>query len=142
MAGHRNANKTHCKWGHEFNSENTIVKANGKRNCRTCEKTRLKRWHEASMFDGVREAVIKRDGEKCLHCGMTREEHLAKYKMDITVDHIDGMGTFVPQHLKNNKLSNLQTLCVTCHTSKDVKRRWARVRYAKQISTSQQEITE
>lgn len=32
---HHNANKTHCKWGHEFTSENTIQQARGRR-CRIC----------------------------------------------------------------------------------------------------------
>lgn len=31
-----NARKTHCKRGHEFTPENTIVHCGGKRACRTC----------------------------------------------------------------------------------------------------------
>lgn len=33
--------KTHCKWGHEYTSENTIVREKGRQRCRTC--TELKR---------------------------------------------------------------------------------------------------
>ena len=32
-----NALKTHCKYGHEFTGENTRIKINGKRGCKTCE---------------------------------------------------------------------------------------------------------
>lgn len=74
---------------------------------------------DRKMFGGNREVAIQRDGEKCVKCGMTREEHLAKYHYDITVDHIDGMGTGVPPEKKNNSLENLQTLCMPCHANKD-----------------------
>jgi len=35
---HRNGHtdKTHCKWGHEFTTENTYLRPSGKRECRTC----------------------------------------------------------------------------------------------------------
>ncbi|MCH9731619.1 MAG: HNH endonuclease [Actinomycetia bacterium] len=35
---HRNARKTHCKRGHEFNDENTYVRANGTRLCLPCKR--------------------------------------------------------------------------------------------------------
>jgi len=31
-----NKNKTHCKWGHNFTEENTIITKSGKRRCRIC----------------------------------------------------------------------------------------------------------
>lgn len=37
-----NARKTHCKYGHEFTPENTVLTAQGHRGCRTCRKTRKK----------------------------------------------------------------------------------------------------
>lgn len=44
MAGkhtnHHNTGITHCKRGHEFTKENTYVRPNGARNCRTCKKQR------------------------------------------------------------------------------------------------------
>jgi len=33
-------NKTHCKFGHPFNAENTYVRANGIRVCRACNRAR------------------------------------------------------------------------------------------------------
>lgn len=70
------------------------------------------------LYGGNREKVIKRDNEKCVRCGVTREEHKLLYGKDITVDHIDRNGKNKPAHLKNNSLENLQTLCFKCHGSK------------------------
>lgn len=72
-------------------------------------------------FGGMREKAIKRDGEKCLNCAMTREQHHLKFGCDITVDHIDGNGRNSKE--QNNNLENLMTLCLSCHGKKDVKRR-------------------
>jgi Trp operon repressor len=74
-------------------------------------------------FSGNRELVILRDNEKCINCGMTREEHKEKYGRDITVDHIDGNGRSKEAALKNSELENLQTLCLSCHGKKDSLRR-------------------
>lgn len=71
------------------------------------------------VFGGNREKAIQRDGEKCIKCGMTRQEHRQRYGFDITVDHIDNMGTGKPEALRNSSLSNLQTLCCVCHGKKD-----------------------
>jgi hypothetical protein len=79
---------------------------------------------DRSRFGGNRELAIQRDGEKCVKCGMTRQKHRDTYGCDITVDHMDYMGSSVPKHLKNNDLSNLQTLCKKCHGKKDG-RMWA-----------------
>jgi 5-methylcytosine-specific restriction endonuclease McrA len=72
-------------------------------------------------FDGKREDVIKRDGYKCVQCGMTRAEHRKKYDCDITVDHING-GDREEKKL-DNSFENLQTLCLVCHGKKDWVRR-------------------
>lgn len=34
--GYQNFVKTHCKWGHEFDADNTYRRANGRRSCRRC----------------------------------------------------------------------------------------------------------
>jgi len=39
--GGRNSEKTHCQWGHEFTPDNTFIKADGGRQCRTCKS----RWN-------------------------------------------------------------------------------------------------
>lgn len=38
ILGKINASKTHCKHGHEFTPENTIIRKTGGRRCRQCEK--------------------------------------------------------------------------------------------------------
>lgn len=79
-----------------------------------------KKWKNMERFGGVREVVLKRDEYKCVACGMTRAEHVARWKRDITVDHIDGNGRYSPS--QNNNLKNLQTLCLSCHGRKDTVR--------------------
>jgi HNH endonuclease len=70
------------------------------------------------FFGGNRETVIQRDGERCVNCGLSRDEHKERYGKDITVDHIDRRGKNVPTAQKNNDLNNLQTLCLPCHGRK------------------------
>ena len=41
---HHNARKTHCKHGHEFTPENTIITKDGRRNCRTCQGLSARRY--------------------------------------------------------------------------------------------------
>lgn len=80
----------------------------------------MKESHNREHFGGMREIAILRDGECCVRCGLHRQEHLSKYGRDITVDHIDGNGR--NSLVKNNNLSNLQTLCLGCHGSKDARK--------------------
>lgn len=48
-----NAKKTHCKYGHEFNEENTRVRRNGDRICRTCHMlaTRVRRQRKRKVVE-------------------------------------------------------------------------------------------
>ena len=84
---------------------------------------KIKRYYKSAndkrYYGGNRELVIRRDGEKCLQCGITRQQHYEKYKRDITVDHINRLGRGVKD--KDNRLENLQTLCISCHMKKDGK---------------------
>jgi len=83
--------------------------------CRDCANS--------GRFGGNREAALKRDGYKCVKCGITREEHKKKFNKDITIDHIDGRGVGKKAKDKNNSLDNLQTLCSRCHGMKDTQTR-------------------
>lgn len=57
-------------------------------------------------------AVMERENGKCQECGMTNEEHRARWGRRLTVDHVDG-------DLTNNDPSNLKLLCLPDHASKD-----------------------
>jgi hypothetical protein len=45
MIAARRRAQTHCKRGHEFTPENTFIRANGWRMCRTCHNDR--NWYAA-----------------------------------------------------------------------------------------------
>lgn len=68
-------------------------------------------------FGGLWEEVMNRDGWKCRGCGITNEEHLKRYGISLTIDHMDGRGRYVD--MPNNTLENLQILCLRCHGAKD-----------------------
>uniref|UniRef100_A0A6M3IRX9 Putative homing endonuclease n=1 Tax=viral metagenome TaxID=1070528 RepID=A0A6M3IRX9_9ZZZZ len=84
---------------HKTNWKSYTTKSNFKRN-----------------FGGLREQILERDGYKCISCNLSQAEHSIKYGRRITIDHIDG-------NRANNIIVNLQTLCLSCHGAKDVKRR-------------------
>ena len=87
-----------------------------RKKCRFCRTNQ-------KFFGGNRLLVLERDGYKCTTCHITRDEHIAKFKKDLAVDHIDGLGNGVPIKMKNNKMENLITLCSSCHGKKGHKRR-------------------
>ena len=80
------------------------------------------RKYEEKYYSGLRQTALKRDNYTCVNCGMTNDKHKITYGKGITVDHIDGNGYYAV--IKNNILSNLQTLCLRCHGSKDSKAYW------------------
>lgn len=120
-----------CKFGH---TGEPYIGTDGYRRCMECKRDFNKAYRasrpkiyarnrDLKSFSGIRETVIQRDGERCVKCGMPRDEHKERYSRDITVDHIDGNGRNSPRPLKNNDLNNLQTLCLSCHSTKDNLRR-------------------
>ena len=48
MTGGPNGDKTHCRHNHEFTPENTILKSDGARQCRTCKNQAAAQWHAAN----------------------------------------------------------------------------------------------
>ena len=63
------------------------------------------RYHDKSEFGGNRIKALKRDDYKCTKCGTNRSR--------LIVHHKDGAGR--NSIIKNNKMSNLQTVCQSCH---------------------------
>jgi len=72
-------------------------------------KFRGKEWRR------IREKAIQRDNEKCVECGLTRSEHFSRFGQDLHVHHIE---PFRKNH--SNDLDKLETLCVKCHSEKEV----------------------
>jgi hypothetical protein len=66
-------------------------------------------------FDGNREKVIERDGGICVFCNLSREEHKTRFGKDIHVHHVDGRGVKMNKKNRNSDISNLLTVCVSCH---------------------------
>lgn len=64
--------------------------------------------YNKKRFGGNKYTVFKRDKYKCQHCGS---------KQNLEIHHIDGTGyKTVGADKSNNDLSNLLTLCHSCHT--------------------------
>lgn len=68
-------------------------------------------WRSRSKWTELREMAIQRDGERCILCGLTREEHHEHVGQDLDVHHIvptsEGGRKYAPE--------NLATLCRACH---------------------------
>ena len=84
-----------------------------------------KDWYKNYRYNKYRfwwnyENVLNRDGYKCKKCWMENNEHIEKWWVSITVDHIDWK--WRNTIIKNNSMDNLQTLCLKCHWEKDAKR--------------------
>jgi len=73
----------------------------------------------------IREDVIERDSKQCVDCGMTRDEHIDTFNMDLHVHHIVPRREFVADTNQSiddaNEMDNLETLCATCHRKNEVK---------------------
>jgi 5-methylcytosine-specific restriction endonuclease McrA len=61
-----------------------------------------------------RKAALKRDEHSCQRCGMTQDQHIEKYQMELHVHHITPAAEF-NSHNERNKLTNLLTVCASCH---------------------------
>ncbi len=46
---HRNANKTHCPYGHTYDTANTYTRPNGSRECRQCRRDRKHETHRMAL---------------------------------------------------------------------------------------------
>lgn len=79
-------------------------------------------------FSGLRVKVLSRDGFLCVSCGMTQDQHIAKYNKSLTINHKDGNGRNSKK--PNNDLNNLETLCLPCHGRADCQNKKWKIRTA------------
>jgi 5-methylcytosine-specific restriction endonuclease McrA len=68
-------------------------------------------------FNGLRELVWERDSYCCVNCKMTMAEHIGRWKKRLTINHINGIGRKSTK--PDNRMENLETLCLKCHGAKD-----------------------
>ncbi len=67
----------------------------------------------------LRGKVMARDGYKCQHCGISKDEQLKKYGRMFSINHIVPFHQLSGNTVAANKMSNLETLCDSCHTKAD-----------------------
>jgi len=65
-----------------------------------------------------RRKAIDRDNDQCQDCGLTRDEHYDEYGSDLEVHHITPIRAFTDTE-EANQLSNLITLCKSCHLQRE-----------------------
>lgn len=73
------------------------------------------RGYRGSGWFKARKQALKRDNYTCLKCGITEEEHRLQFKRGLEVNHIKPFWQFSGDNQKANRLSNLETLCRSCH---------------------------
>lgn len=69
-------------------------------------------------WPAIADRARKRDKYACKNCGMTQQDHLSKWGSSLEVHHIVPFYQFT-DHIKANRLSNLTTLCKSCHATAD-----------------------
>lgn len=67
-----------------------------------------------TLWRTVRKECLIAHNWKCVKCGITNDESLAKYKTGLHIDHIKPWHGF-DDELKANAQSNLRPLCISCH---------------------------
>ena len=67
-----------------------------------------------SDWNKIADAIRKRDGYCCQHCGMSQDEHVEKFRGALHAHHIIPYHNF-SRSTDANKKSNLITLCKPCH---------------------------
>lgn len=72
-----------------------------------------------SKWQGLRKKVMRRDGYKCRHCGIDKDEQMKRHNRMFSINHIVPFHQLSGNTVAANKLSNLETLCDSCHTKAD-----------------------
>lgn len=76
-------------------------------------------------WEAVRQEAIERDNQQCQRCGLSSAESLSRYDKSLHVHHLVPRRDFIEDGEfdaeRANQLSNLVTLCPSCH------RRWEKI---------------
>jgi len=62
-----------------------------------------------------REKALNRDNHSCQSCGMHNKQHIEKWDKSLHVHHIIARSEFDDTDPAQNDLTNLVTLCLSCH---------------------------
>lgn len=71
-------------------------------------------------WERIAEAARKKAGYRCEHCGMTQDDHLARYRQRLNVNHREPFHQLANKSAANRP-SNLEALCKPCHMKADWK---------------------
>ena len=67
--------------------------------------------------DKLKQKIRKRDNYTCQICGMTEEEHIIVYGVNLSIHHID-------YNKKNSSKDDLTSLCIPCHARTNYNRKY------------------
>lgn len=70
---------------------------------------------EKQRFGGRRDLIVTKYGARCVECGMSESESIARWGRKLDIHHIDGNGR--TSENPNHELDNLILLCRECHMS-------------------------
>lgn len=76
--------------------------------------------YRGSEWEKIAERARRRDGHACQKCGLNRAESEIKFGRELDVHHIVPFHNW-PNAKKANRLSNLITLCKSCHRAEEAK---------------------
>lgn len=81
------------------------------------------RGYRGSGWAGKRKRALKRDGYRCVECGISDEAHREEHGYGLDVNHIRPFWQHCGDNEKANRLSNLESMCRSCHQTKEWRER-------------------
>lgn len=77
------------------------------------------RGYRGSGWQAARKKALHRDKYRCVQCGISDQDHRDKHGYGLDVNHIRPFWQFRGDNQKANRLSNLESLCRSCHQLKE-----------------------
>jgi predicted HNH restriction endonuclease len=135
--GHTKEVERECGWCEEFftTTKGAIERGRGKFCSRECYSSDLatrstgedhpfwkgggdRYYGPKNEWAKTRQKVLERDSFECQDCGMDNEDHKNEYGCELHIHHITPRKEF-NDYEEANKLNNLITYCVSCHSKHD-----------------------